>query len=433
MKVLWVSNSPAMPSGYGSQTRQVGRRIVRAGYELEFVANDGTRGDQEWEGLLVRGSGYDRYSRDTALEDLQRSGADWLVALYNAWVFTAEGWQDPFEGMPHVAAWVPIEYETVPLRLVPWFRQSHLNIAMSRHGYQQMVRLSEMFEGQRPGAGFPVRYAPHAVDDVFRPTEIVPALGLPFRKAAGIPDDAYLVGIVAANTGTAIYDRKGFGDMALSLAVFMHDRPDVWVYIHAAQQGFEAMNLNMLLGYAGVPLDRVQFADQYALKKHTLKDEDMAGIYSSFDVLLGTSRGEGFGLPHLEAQACGTPVILSNWTASAELVGDVFDPEHPGFQRHPSGWLVGCDRDWDPRQGGYFGKPLIPSIVRALSDAYEARGDASLRDAALAKAETYRADRVFDEHWKPILGDMERALQPVAPRAERRKAERAQKKGKRAA
>lgn len=430
MKILWVSNSPTMPSGYGSQSRQVGRRIAKAGYDLEFVANDGTRGDQQWEGLLVRGSGYDRYSRDTAADDFQRSGADWLIALYNAWVYTSEGWSDPFEGLPHVAAWVPIEYETIPLRLVPWFRARHFNIAMSKHGYVQMVRLSELFESQRPGSGFPVRYAPHAVDDVFRPTETVPSLGLPFRKAIGVPDDAYLVGIVAANTGTGIYDRKGFGDMALALAAFMESRPDVHVYVHAAEQGFESMNLNMLFGYAGVPLDRVQYADQYLYKKNSITDEDMAGIYSSFDILLGTSRGEGFGLPHLEAQACGTPVILSNWTASAELVGDVWSSQAPAFQRHPSGWLVMCDRDWDPRQGGYFGKPLTWSIVRALNEAYAARGDASLRDGALAKAAEYRADVVFEKHWKPILAEMEQALQPAAPRAERRAASRAAKKRK---
>jgi glycosyltransferase involved in cell wall biosynthesis len=139
-------------------------------------------------------------------------------------------------------------------------------------------------------------------------------------------------------------------------------------------------------------------------------DADMAGIYSSFDVLLGTSRGEGFGLPHLEAQACGTPVILSNWTASAELVGEPWNPEHGGFQRHPSGWLVACDRDWDPRQAGYYGKPLLPSIVRALAEAYDARGDASLRDGAIAKAEPYRADTVFDTYWRPILAEMEHAI-----------------------
>jgi glycosyltransferase involved in cell wall biosynthesis len=30
---------------------------------------------------------------------------------------------------------------------------------------------------------------------------------------------------------------------------------------------------------------------------------------------------EGYGVPMLEAQACGTPVITGRWTAQAEVVG----------------------------------------------------------------------------------------------------------------
>jgi len=66
MKLLWLSNAPWTNSGYGSQTRQVGRRIAKTGVEIEFATNEGSRGDREWEGLLVRGSsGNDKYSRDT--------------------------------------------------------------------------------------------------------------------------------------------------------------------------------------------------------------------------------------------------------------------------------------------------------------------------------------------------------------------------------
>ena len=96
-KFLWIINAPWAASGYGSQTRQVVRHIRDAGYEVECAANDGTRGDREWEGILVRGSGIDRYSRDSVREDMERSGADAVIFLYDAWVFT-ESMRDPFEG-----------------------------------------------------------------------------------------------------------------------------------------------------------------------------------------------------------------------------------------------------------------------------------------------------------------------------------------------
>jgi glycosyltransferase involved in cell wall biosynthesis len=402
VKVLWISNAPWAPSGYGSQTRQVGLRVAKAGYEIEFVANDGTRGDQQWNDLLVRGSsGVDRYSRDSIMEDFQRSEADWVISLYDAWVYT-QGMKDPFEDMPRMAGWIPIDHFPVPHALYGWLSNNHMAIAMSRFGFDRLTELSSGFKsiGRRP---FEVRYAPHAVDDVFRPVET------DFRDTIDVPDDAFLIGIVAANTDTLNYDRKGFSDMACALSEFMGRHSDVYLYLHTVQTAFGSMDLPALLAATVMPDDRLRWVDQYALKKHTINDEHMAQIYSSFDLLCATSRGEGFGLPVIEAQACGVPVIASNWTAQAELIGDTWDGGKRGNQEHPSGWLVKVDPDWDPKQGAFWGKPSIDAIVVGLERAYETwrkGGWQERRDAAVAKAEGWRADAVFEKHWKPLLAEM---------------------------
>jgi glycosyltransferase involved in cell wall biosynthesis len=396
----------------------VGRRIAKAGHDIEFVANDGTRGDQQWEGLLVRGSsGTDRYSRDSIREDLERSEADWVISLYDAWVYT-QGMRDPFEGVPRVAGWIPIDHFPVPIVLHQWLVNSHLAIAMSRYGYDRLVELRDSLvtAGQKP---FEVRYAPHAVEPVYRPVES------DFREAIDVPDDAFLVGIVAANTDTLTYDRKGFGDMATALAVFMGRHSDAYVYLHTLQRGFNAMDLPSLLGQKQIPADRVMWADQYALKKHSITDEHMAGIYSSFDLLLATSRGEGFGIPVIEAQACGVPVIASNWTAQAELVrGTAWSWEDMASAEYPNGWLVYCDPDWDPRQGADYGKPSIAQIIIALERAYEewkkGRWD-ERRKAAQERAADYRADRVFERDWKPILEEMASEVPVRLNREQRRR------------
>jgi len=49
---------------------------------------------------------------------------------------------------------------------------------------------------------------------------------------------------------------------------------------------------------------------------------ELAGLYSMADALLFPSWLEGFGLPLLEAMACGTPVITSNISAMPEVGGD---------------------------------------------------------------------------------------------------------------
>ncbi len=50
--------------------------------------------------------------------------------------------------------------------------------------------------------------------------------------------------------------------------------------------------------------------------------EDLPIMYNGADLFVYPSFGEGFGIPPLEAMACGIPVITSNTTSLPEVVGD---------------------------------------------------------------------------------------------------------------
>jgi glycosyltransferase involved in cell wall biosynthesis len=60
---------------------------------------------------------------------------------------------------------------------------------------------------------------------------------------------------------------------------------------------------------------RVQFLGRVSL-------EDLLGLYNAAKMLVHPAFYEGFGLPPLEAMACGTPVVVSNTSALPEIVGD---------------------------------------------------------------------------------------------------------------
>ncbi len=71
---------------------------------------------------------------------------------------------------------------------------------------------------------------------------------------------------------------------------------------------------------------RVRFTDWIA-------SDDAPALLSAADVFVFPSLYEGFGLPPLEAMACGTPVICSNASSLPEVVGEagvLFDPQDPG-------------------------------------------------------------------------------------------------------
>lgn len=63
-----------------------------------------------------------------------------------------------------------------------------------------------------------------------------------------------------------------------------------------------------------------------------ISDHDLKHLYHAARVFVYPSLYEGFGLPPLEAMACGTPVVCSNATSLPEVVGDaalLFDPRSP--------------------------------------------------------------------------------------------------------
>jgi len=61
-------------------------------------------------------------------------------------------------------------------------------------------------------------------------------------------------------------------------------------------------------------------------------DEDLPGIYAACEAFAFPSLAEGFGIPIIEAMACGAPVIVSNSSCMPEVAGDAalyFDPRDP--------------------------------------------------------------------------------------------------------
>jgi glycosyltransferase involved in cell wall biosynthesis len=109
--------------------------------------------------------------------------------------------------------------------------------------------------------------------------------------------------------------------------------------------------------------------------------EDLAALLSSADVFVWPSLCEGFGLPPLEAMACGTPVVTSNVSSLPEVVGDA------ALQVSPS--------DVDA---------LADAMLRAATDA-ALRATLSARGTARAATFTWeRTARLTLDSYRAALG-----------------------------
>ena len=83
----------------------------------------------------------------------------------------------------------------------------------------------------------------------------------------------------------------------------------------AGGMGWQPTSVEAIARDAGV-------ADRVVTLGYVKNDEDLPALYSAADVFLFPSHYEGFGLPILEAFACGCPVVTSNRASLPEVAGD---------------------------------------------------------------------------------------------------------------
>jgi glycosyltransferase involved in cell wall biosynthesis len=121
----------------------------------------------------------------------------------------------------------------------------------------------------------------------------------------------------------------------------------------------------------------------------------MAKWYAQLDLYSGASRGEGFGLPLVEAQACGVPVVTTDASAMTELSGP--------------GWLVSGQPTWQKGHHSTWVTPDIGELWSAYEEAYDG-GAAARSDEARLFGVSYDADLVYQLNWQPVWKTVEERI-----------------------
>ncbi len=386
LTALWVSNAPWALTGYGSQTLQVTQRMVADGHDVAVAANYGLEATvTEYEGMTVYPKGLDPYSNEVVHPYFQEhciafpDGQPVVFTLYDAWVFTHKQWDD----MP-VVSWVPVDHTPAPPKVMEFLSKPNVRpVAMSKFGAEQIR-----------AQGVECDYIPHAIDTkVFRPTEsILTANGVKSgRELMKAPEGSFIVGITNNNKGVAPC-RKAFAEQLMAFSIFAADKPDAFLYLHTERQGaMGGIPFDPLIKAVGLRDDQFSFVNQYQNHKG-IPNEFLAVIYSGMDVLLSPTLGEGFGITVVDAQACGVPVIVSDFSSQPELVGH--------------GWKVPGQPLWDVAQNAWFQVPSVSGIVDALNESYEQRTGVPSKVARKFVVENYDANKIYATMWRKLFKDL---------------------------
>ncbi len=138
-----------------------------------------------------------------------------------------------------------------------------------------------------------------------------------------------------------------------------------------------------------------------------LKDEEVSSLYQHPKVkgLISLTHGEGFGLPLLEAAACGLPVLATNWSAHTEFLNlGKWKKIHGRIEKIPNKKVDGTIFI----DGAKWANIDIPSARKDLEDFVDNNADfqsdaaalkKSIRNAYSFRKISYRYDKFF-KRWK---------------------------------
>lgn len=198
-----------------------------------------------------------------------------------------------------------------------------------------------------------IEVVPHGVASSFSPMSAEDLAAA--RGRLGLPDRFILC------VGT-IQPRKNI-ETLLEAWAMMRDRPDL---VMVGPWGWQYESIRERMGRLGPGLHHIEGVDP----------ADLPAVYNLARVLAHPAWYEGFGLPPLEAMACGTPVVVSDRSSLPEVVDD-------------AGVVVAADQPEAWRK----------ALERVLDDAELA---ADLRHRGILRAAQFSWSRAARLTWRAI-------------------------------
>lgn len=374
-KVLFFTAHPDMPTAYASQSALILPRLKAMGHDVAIACTAGQLSHHSvWQGIPVFGcTPYTETGEDTVREAAEAFGTDLVFTFLCTWILKHPPvWRDL-----RTVHLTPVDCDPMSIRDYAVIAETGgMPAAVSRFGESVMRKGGPGRESLDP------LFLPHGTDvKVFTPPSDRDGL----RGKFGFDGGQFVVGMNFMNNDKF---RKNIQEQIRGFAMFHAKHPDSILALHAIQALPEGYNLPAYVRHLGIT-KAVRWTPQWPLLTGMISPRDLADWYGVLDVYMGVGN-EGFGLPAIEAQGCGTPVILADASTGPELVGD--------------GWLVPGHAWYNDMHKADWLHITPESVAETLEEAYEEA--AKRRDAARDNALRHDINRIIRDHWEPVLGEL---------------------------
>ena len=312
MNILWLSDSPMTVTGYATISWNICNKLAEAGHNVYCIGHNyvgqmipagvevGEIDKVKFKFNILGGSSQP-YAQDLIMPYIKKYNIDVFGILLDT--FMTFPWLLNLDFSPaKTIFYYPSDGGGgMPLRCEDILKKVNCPVAMARYGKKQVKELYNMN----------TKYIPHAIDtSIYYP--LSPEEKEKCKAKFGL-QGKYVVGCVQRNQGRKMPDR-----MIKSFAEFCKDKPDAILFLHTDPRDVAA------------PFDLIQLINRYKLNNRVVFSgmsffngfdyKQMNEVYNLMDCFLLTTSGEGFGIPIIEASACGIPTVVTDYTTTQELL-----------------------------------------------------------------------------------------------------------------
>jgi len=361
MKLIWRISSPNLSSGIGVATAGLIPRMVNDGHEVLIIHKDGEMPLMKINWMDVCGV------ISTASVELVKKGYEY------DYIFTNPAYKDAGDIYSDAIVLISFDFISMPKQLIKDCRYGKYFFTTSHHNQQKAEE-----------AGFKSEYLPWGIDTkLFSPDT---SKRKHFRNSLGITDDTFLIGCVG---GIYWQDRKNLQGLIKAFNIFSEKYPNSKLYLHT-------LAISELIWDEIKKNKNILYCDQGRYILGNISQYEISEAYNGFDVFCLPTKGEAYGIPLIEAQSCGCPVITTDSSACREHTF--------------AGWLIPSE----PERGPYesmWAKTRLLDIIGYLELAYRHLKLEKIDLGLLARQCTkeFDWDIVYQKYWKPFLKKIEEA------------------------